>query len=667
VTPNVPAVPAALRRLMHGGRVASPAGGAGGVGGTGADGSPWRGPGRERALIEVLNDLPEGIVVVGSDGRLPFVNPAARDLLGLHAAPRRLADLPGTAVQDAIRAGTRGELVIAPAAGAAERFVEVDARALRSGGSVAVIRDVTDRKLADRRLAAHVIALESQLGLLDLAHDAVLIRDPQGRITYCNHAAEEMYGYPRAHLLGRSARELLDDPSIDADGAVDDALMSTGLWAGELRHRRADGNAIVVHSRQAMRRNGAGEPHAIIEINSDITARRLAEKRLRATEELQRVLLDGASDHAIFLLDPDGLVTSWSKSAERVTGYRAAEIVGQPYGRFFAPGEAASGVPEKILADALAAGQVESAGVRVRRDGTTYWVNAVVTAAHSDDGDLRGFVTVMYDDTIRHAAEQKIMALNAQMRELDRLKSDLVATVSHELRTPLTSIRGYTELLLGGEAGDLAPAQRRMLGVIDRNGARLLSLIEDVLAVASIDAGQFTVTMEPIRVPELLARVEAAARDGLPAGVTLAVTTPTGSPAAGPSAAGPEPWVTGDAAGLERALLKLLNNAVKFSPDGGPVTLGYECDGQEVRLTVADEGAGIAPEEQVHLFDRFFRTTAARVNHVQGTGLGLSLVKGIAEAHGGRVSVRSALGEGTTITLHLPLSGASQRAEIPSA
>jgi PAS domain S-box-containing protein len=601
-----------------------------------------RAPGRERLLRKALDRISEGVVVVARDGRVALVNDTARDLLGLAATPRHRDELPLAVGSNGTIAS--GEQVITAGAGGARRHLHVDARPLCGDGSVvAVLRDVTERSQTDRRLASHILALEGQLSLLDLAHDAVLIRDAENRITYCNRAAEALYGRSRSELVGRVSHEIFDTRFPVSRQDVDDALQASGLWAGELRHLRADGSTLVVHSRQSMRRDGAGRPHAIIEINSDITARRQVETRLRATEEQQRLLLEGARDHAIFMLDADGLVMSWSTSAERLKGYREEEILGKPYRTFFGPGEVASGAPEKILSEATAAGRVEVEGVRVRRDGSTFWANTVVTAAYGDDGSLRGFVKVTRDETLRRQAEQQVRALNAELRELDRLKSDLIATVSHELRTPLTSIRGYTELLLDEDAGSLGTTQRRMLDLIDTNGARLLSLVEDLLSVARVDAGEFAPARESVPVPDLLARVDAAARPGLPAGLVLVLAVPPGAPT-----------VIGDPVELERALLNLMSNAMKFSPDGGVVTLGCEYDAAEVRITVADTGIGIAIEEQEHLFERFFRATAARENHIQGTGLGLALVKTIMEAHGGRVTLRSVPGAGTTVTLHLP-------------
>jgi two-component system phosphate regulon sensor histidine kinase PhoR len=246
---------------------------------------------------------------------------------------------------------------------------------------------------------------------------------------------------------------------------------------------------------------------------------------------------------------------------------------------------------------------------------------------------------------LEHAAlfEQQLELVD-RLQELDRQKSDFLSTVSHELRTPLTSIAGYTEMIRDGDAGEVAPAVDRMLEVVTRNTERLRALIEDLLTLSRIESGNLRSASVPVEVRTLLdAAVTAVAPHASSARVQVDVEAPpTGT------------TVLGDELQLERVVLNLLSNAVKFTPAGRSVRLGARVADGEVVLTCTDEGIGIPQAEQEHLFDRFFRASNATARAIPGTGLGLVIVRGVVEQHGGSISLESAEGEGTTVTVRLP-------------
>jgi two-component system phosphate regulon sensor histidine kinase PhoR len=232
------------------------------------------------------------------------------------------------------------------------------------------------------------------------------------------------------------------------------------------------------------------------------------------------------------------------------------------------------------------------------------------------------------------------------LKELDQAKSDFVASVSHELRTPLTSIRGYVEMLSDGDAGDVGPAQQRMLEIVERNTDRLLALIEDLLTLSRIESGAFRVARLPVPLDGVVrATVEELGPQAAQRGVELEAEVADAVPA-----------VLGDSSQLERVLLNLLSNAIKFTPDGGRVVVRLRASGDEVELDVEDEGIGIPEAEQDRLFSRFFRSSTSQERAIQGTGLGLVIVKSIVEHHGGDIEVRSQPGVGTTFTVRLPVA-----------
>jgi signal transduction histidine kinase/DNA-binding response OmpR family regulator len=256
------------------------------------------------------------------------------------------------------------------------------------------------------------------------------------------------------------------------------------------------------------------------------------------------------------------------------------------------------------------------------------------------DGTGRRFaVGAIYVDISRQKKVEE------DLRELDRLKGEFVATVSHELRTPLTSISGYAELLLMGSSD---PAQRRMVEVIDRNSRRLLTLVEDLLTLSRVDSDGGHAGLDgEVDLAELVGTVNATLRPVIESsGVQVSIQIPAGLPI-----------ILGDRSQLERMLLNLLSNAVKFSDQGGTVTVQAEVLGEELQFSVEDTGMGIAEHEQPQLFTRFFRSSEATRRAIQGTGLGLAVVREIVDRHQGTIGVRSALGEGTTMTITLPIKG----------
>jgi len=272
----------------------------------------------------------------------------------------------------------------------------------------------------------------------------------------------------------------------------------------------------------------------------------------------------------------------------------------------------------------------------------------------SIDGEDRTFLVVRYpvvDGTGRRFAIGAIFVditrqkeVEEELRELDRMKGEFVATVSHELRTPLTSITGYAEMML---SGDDDPVHRKMIQVVDRNARRLLTLVEDLLTLSRVDSGAGARMDEEVDLAELVSSVAGVLTPAMESqGVELDVRVPTDLPC-----------LIGNRSQLERVLLNLVSNAIKFSTTGSTVTVTGcvpEIDRPAVEFSVTDTGIGIPPEEQDQLFTRFYRTEQARQRAIQGTGLGLAVVRQIVEQHHGAIGVVSAAGEGATFTVTLP-------------
>jgi len=238
----------------------------------------------------------------------------------------------------------------------------------------------------------------------------------------------------------------------------------------------------------------------------------------------------------------------------------------------------------------------------------------------------------------------RLRAQNEELRRLDQLKDDFVASVSHELRTPLTSIRGYLELVLDGDVAELTEEQLRYLSVVDRNAGRLLRVVDDLLFAAQVDAGEIALEPGLTDLDELVREAVEAAR---PVAVEHDVELTF-------DADGPAELV-GDRARLAQILDNLIANAIKFTPSGGKVEVRTFFAGDSGVVEVADTGIGISAEDQERLFQRFFRAEGAILGAIDGTGLGLAIVKAIVDAHGGDLAVESIAGRGTTFRIGLPL------------
>ncbi len=369
----------------------------------------------------------------------------------------------------------------------------------------------------------------------------------------------------------------------------------------------------------------------------DVSELKRIEVALRESEERFRLLVEGAKDHAIFLLAPDGSVATWNSGAERLKGWTAEEIVGRHFSCFYTQEDAAAGKPRRLLERATEGGSVEDEGWRVHRDGSRFWASVVITALHDERGRLRGFGKIVRDFTERKRMEE-------ELKNVDRRKSEFLSVLSHELRNPLAPIRNSVYILRrtapnGEQAG-------RALAVVERQVQQLARLTDDLLDVTRISRGKIRLHREQSDLKALASRAAEDYRQlFVNAGVDLELYT-DGEPA----------YVNADPARLTQMVGNLLHNAVKFTPKGGRATLSVERtpDGFVI-VAVRDTGEGIPPEVLTHLFEPFVQAEKTLDRNPSGLGLGLSLVKGLAELHGGTITAFSeGSGKGATFVVKLP-------------
>ncbi|GAA2589866.1 response regulator [Dactylosporangium fulvum] len=436
------------------------------------------------------------------------------------------------------------------------------------------------------------------------------------------------YSLPQFNAL--EALQLVREGEYDVPVIVVSGAMSEEACVDALRH-----GAVDYLLKDRLSRLGSAVGHAL-------SQRRLTHDRRRAEETFR-----AAFDHApvgMAVTDLAGRVLQVNQELSRMTGLQVEGLLLDAICEEDRPH-----VADRMKR--LVAGEADKVSKELRLcrpDGSQLWgqysaalIGGATSVVHhvADVTDRR-----RTEDVLQRQAE-KLARTNSELQELDRLKSEFVATVSHELRTPLTSIRGYTEILADTDSTTLGATERRIVGIIDRNGRRLLDLIEDLLTFSRIESGTLTLTVGPVRIRQLVEAAGEAIRPAVEtAGLVVILDVDEHIPV-----------VQGDGDQLERVVLNLFDNAVKFSDPGGTITVtGRERDG-EIVVWVRDTGVGIPEHEQSMLFTRFFRTADAQKRAIKGSGLGLAISKAIVEAHGGWMALESTEGAGTTVGFGIPI------------
>lgn len=424
-------------------------------------------------------------------------------------------------------------------------------------------------------------------------------------------------------------------------------LFSSGIVR---RVQRLESDAVMLAQGEALdERNAEGD-----EIGSLASRMREAscllrarESALREGEERFRLVIEGVRDYGIFALDRDGHVVSWNSGAQRIKGWTGEEALGRHFSIFY-PGEDASERSMRNLADAMRDGRTEDEGWRVRKDGSQFWANVVITALHDDTGALRGFSKVTRDITERRRAQEALELARQDAEQASAAKSLFLSRMSHELRTPLNAILGFAQLL-ELERTDAGQTDHAGIKQILHAGRHLLALIDEVLDIARIEAGKLALSIAPTSLETILAE---AIGLSLPEAEARRITISSAGDSLSPVAADPRR--------LLQVLLNLLSNAIKYNHHGGTVIITARDVAGRVRVEVTDSGIGIEPAQAGQLFQPFTRL-AEGAARTEGTGLGLSLSRALIEAMEGEIGYmpRAGSGGGTCFWFELPLAQAA--------
>jgi PAS domain S-box-containing protein len=498
---------------------------------------------------------------------------------------------------------------------------------------------------------------------------AIFLLDPDGFVMSWNAGAERIKGYLPAEIIGQHFSRF-----YPAD------VRSTGWPEKELAHAardgrfedegwriRKDGSRFWANVVISALYDDAGKVRGYLKITRDLTERKRTEEALRQSEERLRLLVEGVSDYAIFMLDPDGKVATWNNGAQRLKGYRADEIVGRHFSTFYPAEARARRWPQQELELAARDGRFEDEGWRIRKDGSRFWANVVITALRDADGKLQGFAKVTRDLTERRAAEEslrhayadlerRVDERTAELAARDRHKDEFLAMLGHELRNPLAPIRNALEILkLEGVPAEARGQARELIG---RQVQHLVRLVDDLLDVSRIMQGKIELRHERIPLAAVVERAIETAQPTIDArGHRLVVSQPA------------DPvFIHGDLIRLAQVLSNLLVNAAKYTPQAGEIRLAASTGHDQLRIRVKDTGIGMPPELLPKVFDFFVQGSRSLERSQGGLGIGLTLVKRLVEMHGGTVAAHSAgAGKGSELIVDLPLPDQSAADDVLAA
>jgi len=487
--------------------------------------------------------------------------------------------------------------------------------------------DITDRRRTMEQLRS---SEERFRAIVEGVQDyAIFMLDPDGNVATWNKGAERIKGYRADEIIGRhfstfypEEAKAVHHPEHELEIAVREGRYEEEGW-----RVRKDGSLFWANVVITALFGQDGNLRGFAKVTRDMTDRRRAQQALLESEERFRLMVESVQDYAIFMLDADGHVATWNLGAERMKGYRADEIIGRHFRTFYTEDAKAIRHPEHELEIAVREGRYEEEGWRVRKDGSLFWANVVITALSDHDGKHFGFAKVTRDMTDRRRAqvEQERAAAHLEITAAELAEAnkglqtaaerieEFVAVTAHELQSPVSAITGAADILL--EYWDqLDPAERRdTLGHISRGGLRIRRLLNDLLTASRLDAGAFELKPETV---ELEGAVKEALAEAVAAGVTVAVD--------------PGISVRADRVRVVQVVTNLVSNAVKYGRPPVVVEATTVPDGVEIR--VRDHGKGLSAELAPAVFEKFVRGSGVGN---RGTGLGLFIVRELARRQGG--------------------------------
>jgi PAS domain S-box-containing protein len=482
---------------------------------------------------------------------------------------------------------------------------------------------------------------------------AIYMLDPGGIISSWNPGAQRFKGYEESEIIGEHFSRFYTDEDR-ASGLPQRALeiaACEGKYETEGWRVRKDGSRFWAYVIVDPIRDGGGKLLGYAKVTRDLTERRAAEAELRKSQEQFQLLVQGVTDYAIYLLTPQGNVSSWNSGAERIKGYKPEEIIGKHFSTFYTEEDRKAGLPEIALETARAEGRFEREGIRLRKDGTQFWANVVVDAIKHTDGSLVGFAKITRDITERKKAEDELERTREALIQSQKMEAigHLTGGVAHDFNNLLMAIQGSLEILKRRMPSD--PQLTQFLDNALQGAQRGAALTQRMLAFAR----RQELNLQAVDIGDLVRGMTDLLQSSLGPSVQIETRFPLRLPK-----------ISADANQLELALLNLAVNARDAMPKGGSIVISAHerhvtkepgiKPGRYACVAVTDTGTGMDEETLMHAIEPFYTTKGVG----KGTGLGLPMVHGMAEQSGGKLLLKSKLGEGTTVELCLPLAASDE-------
>ncbi len=466
-----------------------------------------------------------------------------------------------------------------------------------------------------------------------MIHYAIIRLDTDGTIQTWNLGAERVKGYTAEEAIGRSFEMFY--PEGDRRDGLPQRLLAEAAETGRVEHEgwrlRKDGSRFWGDVIITALHDDEGNIIGYTKVTRDLTERHELEVTLRASEERLRLLVGQVVDYAIIGLDPQGVIESWNLGAERLKGYTAEEAIGRSFAMFYPDDARRAGLPMQLLGVARRIGRVEHTGWRVRKDGSRFWGDVVITALHDDAGNLTGYAKVTRDRT--------------ETKSLEDAQDAFYAAFTHDFRTPITALKGFVDAIRDAADRD---EREYLIERVEASADRLLGMVEGLVQFATHRAERATLLLADIDIAQV---VRGAVQD-LPDHIgPVRVRVPDDVAIA-----------RANGVAMHRVVTNLLVNALKYSPEDTPVEVSFTRPSPGfTRISISDQGRGIDPRDIDKIFDEFVRGRLAEDDG--GTGLGLASVRELVDQLEGTISIESEVGGGTTVSVDLP----STRALRPAA